>query len=436
VDVSSTAAGLRTALLENPDVIFVNEIEDRATIDLMLQAADRGILVIGIVGAHSSIEAIERMRCHFSDGEQSGFNARLARCLNAIYFQRMVPDKTEGRVPCVEVCKGAPEVMCCIRDGDLKPLRGLIERGVDRGMHTHDQYLVELFAAGIITRKTALEYGISPSFVERALDRPTISAIMKYAVRIVAPLGFLACLNTSINASTTVNLDRWSPFVFLALCLPFTFMTTRAYVAWFLEIDWPKVAMDADREHWLARVCASLEQRNRQFARRWLCWLATHWVSYSEWPLLYRQGLAASPANSSLALYFAQRLFYFDNALDALNALDVLRRHDAEPGIHPNIQVQVFIARANGEAEIPGLDPQPVTSGTRTMELRRNPIIRLFEGADPIGSAVWNPTPPQSESQLGSPTEPRASTAVLFASPVAPQIPFQPVRLQIQSQQA
>lgn len=259
---------------------------------------------------------------------------------------------------------------------------------------------------------------------------------MKYALRIMAPIGVLAFSNASINASTAVNSDRWSAYVFLVLCLPFAFVMTRTYLDWFLEIDWPKIAMDTDREHWLARICASLEQRNMRFARRWLCWLATHWVTYSEWPHLYRQGLAASPPNSSLARYFAQRLYYFDNALDALNALDVLRRHDAEPGPHPNMQVQVFISRANGEGEIPGLDPQPVTSGSRSMALRRNPVIRLFEGADPVSSAVWNPASPKAEPELGSPTEPRASTAVLFASPVAPQIPFQPVRLQIQPQQA
>ena len=63
--------GLKMAQMENPDVIFVNELEDRESIDLALRAADRGILVIGIVPAHSTAETIERLRGHFSDWVQS-----------------------------------------------------------------------------------------------------------------------------------------------------------------------------------------------------------------------------------------------------------------------------------------------------------------------------------------------------------------------------
>ncbi len=167
--------GLKMAQMENPDVIFVNELEDRESIDLALRAADRGILVIGIVPAHSTAETIERLRGHFSDWVQS-FDKRFARCLNAIYLQRMVPDKTEDRTPCVEICRETPEIARSLRGGELQQLPVLIERGVDRGMHSHDQYLVELYVAGVITHKVTLAHAVNRSFIERAINRPTTSS--------------------------------------------------------------------------------------------------------------------------------------------------------------------------------------------------------------------------------------------------------------------
>jgi Tfp pilus assembly ATPase PilU len=40
-------------------------------------------------------------------------------------------------------------------------LAGIIEVSVNQGMHTFDQYLIELLAAGVITEETAKHYAVN-----------------------------------------------------------------------------------------------------------------------------------------------------------------------------------------------------------------------------------------------------------------------------------
>lgn len=172
IDIESTAAGLRSALRENPDIIFVNELSDCKSIDLAMQAADRGVLVIAITTADSTAEAIERLRERFEEGQQRSYDARFSRCLNAIYFQRMVPNMAQGRTPCVEICRGSEEISRSIREHELAKLTAYIEASVEMGMHTYDQYLIELQIAGVISRKVVRDYCLNRSYVDRYIERP------------------------------------------------------------------------------------------------------------------------------------------------------------------------------------------------------------------------------------------------------------------------
>jgi Tfp pilus assembly ATPase PilU len=48
-----------------------------------------------------------------------------------------------------------------ILQNDLHLLTGIIEASVNQGMHTFDQYLIELLAAGVITKETAQLYAVN-----------------------------------------------------------------------------------------------------------------------------------------------------------------------------------------------------------------------------------------------------------------------------------
>ncbi len=115
---------------------------------------------------------------------------------------------------------------------------------------------------------------------------------MKYLILMAGPLGFAFFLNAAIDATRVVNLDFWSAYIFLGLCLPFAWLSLNVGLQICREIDWP---------------------------------------------VLYRHGFNAAVDDSRLQRYFAERLYHFDNALDALQALEILRQHGVEPGPHQNL---------------------------------------------------------------------------------------------------
>lgn len=179
IDVHSTAEGLRSAMRENPDVIFVNDLSGPESIELALVAADRGMLVIGIVTARSTTEAIDRLREHFEAGQQPNFDARFSRCFNAIFFQRMIPNMVQGRTPCVEICRWNQDIARCVKEHTLNKLSAYIEASTDEGMHTYDQYLIELHVAGVISRRVVLEYCLNRTYVERVFEKTKKSEPIK-----------------------------------------------------------------------------------------------------------------------------------------------------------------------------------------------------------------------------------------------------------------
>ncbi|HVZ75980.1 MAG TPA: ATPase, T2SS/T4P/T4SS family [Candidatus Paceibacterota bacterium] len=58
----TSAAALRAVLRHDPDIIFVGSIADDDTALLCVQAASRGVLVIGCIESPSAVAALERMR--------------------------------------------------------------------------------------------------------------------------------------------------------------------------------------------------------------------------------------------------------------------------------------------------------------------------------------------------------------------------------------
>ncbi|MCP5516835.1 MAG: PilT/PilU family type 4a pilus ATPase [Verrucomicrobiales bacterium] len=169
IDTASFADGIRNAMRQDPDVIFVGEIRDRDSIFAAMQAAETGHLVLATLHADSVAQAIARLREHFPAAEQPNLSSLLARNLKAVVCQRLLPNTSGVRTPCLEIMKRDAGVEEAIRNNNLHLLSGIIEVSVNRGMHTFDQYLIELLAEGIITEATALQYAVNRHKLELTL---------------------------------------------------------------------------------------------------------------------------------------------------------------------------------------------------------------------------------------------------------------------------
>jgi twitching motility protein PilT len=169
IDTGSLGDGIRNAMRQDPNVLFIGEIRDRESIFAAMQAAETGHLVLTTLHADSVPQAIARVREFYPSSEQANISALLARNIHTIISQRLLPNVQGARTPCLEIMKRDRGVQEAIQTNDLHLLSGIIEASVNQGMHTFDQYLIELLAAEIISRETAEHYAVNKHKLEMTL---------------------------------------------------------------------------------------------------------------------------------------------------------------------------------------------------------------------------------------------------------------------------
>jgi twitching motility protein PilT len=169
LDTASFADGIRNAMRQDPNVLFIGELRDRESIFAAMQAAETGHLVLTTLHADSTAQAIARIREFYPSSEQANCSSLLARNLNSIICQRLLPNVQGTRTPCLEILKRDAGVQEAIEKNDLHLLTGIIEVSVNQGMHTFDQYLIQLLAAQVITRETAEHYAVNRHKLDLAL---------------------------------------------------------------------------------------------------------------------------------------------------------------------------------------------------------------------------------------------------------------------------
>ncbi|HVY71484.1 MAG TPA: PilT/PilU family type 4a pilus ATPase [Verrucomicrobiae bacterium] len=169
IDTASFADGIRNAMRQDPNVIFIGEIRDRESIFAAMQAAETGHLVLTTLHADSVAQAIGRIREYYPSTEQASISNLLGRNLNSIVCQRLIPNTSGTRTPCIELLRRDAGVQEAIQKNDLHLLTGIIEVSVHQGMHTFDQYLIELLAAGIVSEETAKHYAVNKHHLDLLL---------------------------------------------------------------------------------------------------------------------------------------------------------------------------------------------------------------------------------------------------------------------------
>ncbi len=172
-DTDSFEAALRAALRQDPDIILVGEMRDRATIDIALKAAETGHLVFSTVHTTDAQRTINRLVSVFDASEQSSTRLRLSESLRAVISQRLLPRADgKGRVVAVEVMRNTATISECIADADKTgEVRDHIAQGrVQYGMQTFDQHLTELYHKGALSMEVAKAAATSPGDFERNLQ--------------------------------------------------------------------------------------------------------------------------------------------------------------------------------------------------------------------------------------------------------------------------
>src|SRR5437764_4144345 len=164
-DTPSFALALRAALRQAPKVILVGEMRDRETIEIAMEAAETGHLVLSTLHTIDASKTVERIVGVFPLAEQHMIRNRLAKSFRCIVSQRLVPRKDGcGRVAVIEILKSTLRTREYVERGEAegKTLLDAMRDGTTEGMQHFDGEIEKLIRSGSIDLETGFGYATNP----------------------------------------------------------------------------------------------------------------------------------------------------------------------------------------------------------------------------------------------------------------------------------
>jgi twitching motility protein PilT len=179
LDTESFVSGLRAAMRNDTDVIFIGELPDRETLAAALRAAETGHLVIGILPTFDGLETINRIVESFEPFQRQQVRQLLSTVLKGIISQQLLPRADEtGRVAAVEVLVNTERVSEKLKEEErTASIAEDIAEGEFFGMRSYDQAILTLYARGDVSFEDALSHATSTTdFKVAAQSRGVLSA--------------------------------------------------------------------------------------------------------------------------------------------------------------------------------------------------------------------------------------------------------------------
>lgn len=174
-DTPSISLGLRAALRQAPDVILVSELRDGETVEMAMEAAETGHLVLSSLNAADAAKTVERIVALCAAHEQVSIRNRLAKTIRLIVSQRLLPRKDgSGRVVVTEVLNFNARVRRSVEEKDfsVQKLLQTIKAAHAEGMQDFDSEIAKLVRRGVVDSDTAQMHATDPEQVRQALDDP------------------------------------------------------------------------------------------------------------------------------------------------------------------------------------------------------------------------------------------------------------------------
>lgn len=171
-DTPDFASALRAALRQAPKVILVGEMRDRETIEVALEAAETGHLVLSTLHTIDAAKTIDRIIGVFPKVEEAAIRTRLAQSFRRIISQRLMPKIGGGRVAAIEILASNSRTREYIEKGE-KEGRSIVDAmndGEMEGMQTFDRELEKLIRGGIVKKETALAYATNANNLALAIS--------------------------------------------------------------------------------------------------------------------------------------------------------------------------------------------------------------------------------------------------------------------------
>jgi twitching motility protein PilT len=164
-DTPTFSLALRAALRQAPKVILVGEMRDRETIEIALEAAETGHLVMSTLHTIDASKTVERIIGVFPLADQQSIRTRLGKAFRFIISQRLLPKKDgKGRIAAIEILKATMRTRDYVEKGESegKSLLDAMRDGDTDGMQHFDGVIEKLIRENIVDYDTGMAFATNP----------------------------------------------------------------------------------------------------------------------------------------------------------------------------------------------------------------------------------------------------------------------------------
>jgi twitching motility protein PilT len=174
-DTKTFSLALRAALRQAPKVILIGEMRDVETIEIAMEAAETGHLVLSTLHTIDAAKTVDRIIGVFPKDQEPQIRTRLSQSFRYVISQRLLPKVGGGRVAALEILKSTMRTRDYVVKGEQegRSLTDAMHDGSVDGMQTFDDEIEKLWNEGVISKETALAYASNPTNLAlRLTDEP------------------------------------------------------------------------------------------------------------------------------------------------------------------------------------------------------------------------------------------------------------------------
>jgi twitching motility protein PilT len=164
-DTKNFSLALRAALRQAPKVILIGEMRDVETIEIAMEAAETGHLVLSTLHTIDAAKTIDRIVGVFPKDQEPQIRTRFSQSFRYVISQRLLPKIGGGRIAVLEILKSTMRTRDYVLKGETegRSLTDAMHDGSVDGMQTFDDELEKLWLARTITKEIALAYSTNPT---------------------------------------------------------------------------------------------------------------------------------------------------------------------------------------------------------------------------------------------------------------------------------
>ena len=168
VDTASFADGIKYALRQDPDVIFIGEIRDKETMEAALKASETGHLVLTTLHTNDAVQTINRIINMFEESHRPMIRKQLAETLRATIAQKLVySEAKQKRFPACEIMVVTSTIKDYIHKDNTDEIYELLKENSYDNIVSMNTSLAILSENGMISQEEALGSSNEPQELEK-----------------------------------------------------------------------------------------------------------------------------------------------------------------------------------------------------------------------------------------------------------------------------